>query len=166
MEKYYPRAVQDKAEKMEQLLLRLEAGEELEQVAGEIGLELSSARARQLKAKYEAGGRQRAALLDGRFGHRQHANSAIRAYLYERKQAEPELTGPQLAEEVVKRYEVRVSVGHINHILREVALSRVTGRPRKQLKPQAGPPTPLSQSNAGLFFPGGGEASAGGDGDD
>lgn len=165
MTKYYPPAVQAKAEKLEQLLLRLEAGEELEQVGREMGLALSPERARKLKAKYEAGGRQRAALLDGRFGHRQPANSAIRAYLYERKQAEPELTGPQLAEEVAKRYEVRVSVGHINHILREVALSRVTGRPRKQLKPQPTPSVPPSQANAGLFFPGGGETSPGGDGD-
>ena len=166
MEKYYPLAVHAKAEKMEQLLLRLEAGEDLAQVCRDMALELSPERARKLQARYEAGGRQRAALLDGRFGHRQHANSAIRAYLYERKQAEPELTGPQLAEEVAKRYEVRVSVGHINHILREVALSRVTGRPRKQLKPQPAPPSPPSQANAGLFFPGGGEASPGSDGDD
>ena len=166
MRKYYPPAVHAKAEKLEQLLLRLEAGEELGQVCREMGLGLSPERARKLKAKYEAGGRQRAALLDGRFGHRQHANSAIRAYLYERKQGEPELTGPQLAEAVAKRYEVRVSVGHINHILREVALSRVTGRPRKQLKSKPAAVSPPSQANAGLFFPGGGEASPGGDGDD
>jgi transcriptional regulator with PAS, ATPase and Fis domain len=78
--------------------------------------------------------------------------------------AEPELTGPQLAAEVLKRYQVRVSVGHINHILREVALSRVTGRPRKQGEPKPASSRPVSQANAGLFFPGGGEASPGGDG--
>ena len=153
MEKYYPLAVHQKAEKMEQLLLRLEAGEELAQVCRDMGLELSPERARKLQAKYEAGGRQRAALLDGRFGHRQQANSAIRAYLYERKQAEPELTGPQLAAEVGQRYEVGVSVGHINHILREVALSRVTGRPRKQREPKPGAAGPPAQAQAGLFFP-------------
>lgn len=166
MEKYYPRAVHDKAEKLEQLLRRLEAGEELAQVCRELEVELSPEGVKKLQAKYEAGGRQRAALLDGRFGHRQHANSAIRGYLYERKQAEPELTGPQLAAEVLKRYQVRVSVGHINHILREVALSRVTGRPRKQGEPKPASSRPASQANAGLFFPGGGEASPGGDGGD
>lgn len=164
MEKYYPRAVHDKAEKLEHLLLRWEAGEELAQVCRELELELSPERVRKLKAKYEAGGRQRAALLDGRFGHHQHANSVIRGYLYERKQAEPELTGPQLAAEVAQRYEVGVSVGHINHILREVALSRVTGRPRKHREPKPGAAGPPAQANAGLFFPGGGEASPGGDG--
>jgi len=164
MEKYYPLAVHAKAEKMEQLLRRLEAGEELAQVCQDMAVELSPERARKLQARYEAGGRQRAALLDGRFGHRQQANSAIRGYLYERKQAEPELTGPQLAAEVAQRYEVAVSVGHINHILREVALSRVTGRPRKQREPKPGAAGPPAQANAGLFFPGGGEASPGGDG--
>jgi hypothetical protein len=164
MEKYYPRAVHDKAEKLEQVLLRWEAGEELVQVCRELELELSPERVRKLQAKYEAGDRQRAALLDGRFGHPQHANSEIRGYLYERKQAEPELTGPELAAEVLKRYKVGVSVGHINHILREVALSRVTGRPRKPSEPKPGAADPPAQANAGLFFPGGGEASPGGDG--
>jgi hypothetical protein len=166
MEKYYPRAVHDKAEKLEQLLLRLEAGEELRQVCRELAVELSPEGVKKLQAKYEAGGRQRAALLDGRFGHRQHANSAIRGYLYERKQAEPELTGPQLATEVAQRYEVGESEGHLNHILREVALSRVTGRPRKPSEPKPGAAGPSAQANAGLFFPGGGEASPGGDGGD
>lgn len=154
MEKYYPRAVHDKAEKLEQVLLRWEAGEELGQVCRELAMELSPDRVRKLKAKYEAGGRERAALLDGRFGHRQHANSAIRGYLYERKQAEPELTGPQLAAEVLKRYQVQVSVGHINHILREVALSGETGRPRKAREPKAQVSGPPAQAQAGLFFPG------------
>jgi len=164
MEKYYPRAVHAKAEKLEHLLLRLEAGEELAQVCREMKVALSPERARKVKAKYVAGGRQRGALLDGGFGHQQHANSTIRGYLYERKQAEPELTGPQLAAEVLKRYKVRVSVGHINHMLREVALSRVTGRPRKRREAKAGAAGPPAQANAGLFFPGGGEASVGGDG--
>ena len=153
MEKYYPRAVHDKAEKLEQLLLRLEAGEELRQVCRELAVELSPEGVKKLQAKYEAGGRQRAALLDGRFGHRQHVNSAIRGYLYERKQAEPELTGPQLAAEVLKRYQVRVSVGHINHILREVALSGVTGRPRKHREPKPGVSRPPAQAQAGALFP-------------
>ena len=61
-------------------------------------------------------------------------------------------------------FEVRVSVGHINHMLREVALSRVTGRPRKRREPKSGAAGPPAQANAGLFFPGGGAASPGGDG--
>jgi transposase len=164
LEKYYPPAVHRKAEKLEQLLLRLEEGEELGQVCAELDLEISSERAKKLKAKYEAGGRRREALLDGRYGHYQHVNSAVRAYLYERKEEDKELTAGELATEVEKKYKVKVSEGHINHILREVALTRRPGRPRKGEKKEEEREAP--QANAGLFFPGGSEARAGGDGDD
>ena len=162
MEKYYPPAVHQKAAKLEQLLLRLEAGEEPATVCAELGLELTPARVKKLQAKYEAGGRQTAALLDGRFGRSQHVTSAIRAYLYERRQAEPDITGPALAVEVERRFSVTVSVGHINHLLDEVALNRRTGRPRKK---GAAPPetSPPAQANAGLFFPGGGQTGPGRD---
>ena len=164
MEKYYPPAVHQKAAKLEQLLLRLEAGEEPATVCAELGLELTADRVKKLRAKYEVGGRQTAALLDGRFGRSQHVTSAIRAYLYDRRQAEPEITGPALAEGVKQRFDVTVSVGHINHLLDEVALNRRTGRPRKKVAPAPEAPPP-PQANAGLFFPGGGEAGAGGDRD-
>ena len=165
MEKYYPPTVHQKAAKLEQLLLRLEAGEDLAQVCAALDLDLPLKRVQQLQAKYEAGGRQTAALLDGRFGHSQHVTSAIRGYLYERRQAEPEITGPALAEEVERRYQVAVSVGHINHLLDEVALNRRTGRPRKAVEPKPEPAPPPAQANAGLFFPGGGETGPGSDGD-
>jgi len=165
LEKYYPPTVHQKAAKLEQLLLRLEAGEELAPVCAELGLELSPKRVQKLQAKYEAGGRQTAALLDGRFGHSQHVTSAIRAYLYERRQAEPEITGPVLAAEVERRFEVTVSVGHINHLLGEVALNRRPGRPRKAVEAQPEPPHASAQANAGLFFPGRGETGLGSDGD-
>lgn len=165
MEKYYPPAVHQKAAKLEQLLLRLETGEALAPVCTELGLTLSPKRVQKLQAKYEAGGRQTAALLDGRFGHSQHVTSAIRAYLYERRQAEPGITGPALAAEVERRFEVRVSVGHINHLLDEMALNRRPGRPRKAVEPQPEPSPPPGQANAGLFFPGGGETGPGRDGD-
>lgn len=159
MQKYYPPAVHHKAAKLEQLLLRLEAGEALlEELCHELELEITAGRAEQFKKKYEAGGRQREALLDGRFGHNQHVNSSIRAYLYERKQEDKELTAGELAAEVAKKYKVRVSEGHINHILREVALTRAPGRPRKRFdQEQEDKPEP-AQANAGLFFPGGGKA--------
>ena len=166
MEKYYPPAVHRKAEKLEQLLLRLEAGEALEQVCHELEVELTAERAKQLKVKYDAGGRRREALLDGRFGHRQHVNSAVRAYLYERKQEDKDLTAGELAVEVEKKYQVQVSEGHINHLLREVALTRPPGRPRKGFEPEPGEKKEAPQANAGLFFPGGGEAGVGGQPDD
>lgn len=141
-------------------MLRLEAGEELARVCVELGLELTPDRVKKLQTKYEAGGHQTAALLDGRFGRSQHVTSAIRAYLYDRRQAEPEITGAALAVEVERRFDVTVSVGHINHLLDEVALNRRTGRPRKKVAtpPETSPP---AQANAGIFFPGGGQTGPG-----
>jgi hypothetical protein len=166
MEKYYPPAVHGKAEKLEQMLLRIEAGEPLAEVCEALGLKLTGERVAQLQAKYEAGGRQRAALLDGRYGHDQHVKSAIRAYLTERKQVDASLTAGALAAEVAEKDGVKISEGHINHVLREVALTRPTGRPRQSgERSQAARPEP-PQANAGLFFPGRGEGGAGGDGDD
>jgi transposase len=164
--KYYPPAVHRKAEKLEQLLLRLEAGESLAELCQELALALTAEGAEKLKAKYEAGGRRREALLDGRYGHRQQVNSSIRAYLYERKQEDQELTAGELATEVAQKYQVTVSEGHINHILREVALTRRPGRPRKRLAQQQEEKKEGPQANAGLFFPGGGEAGAGSEPDD
>lgn len=148
------------------MLIRLEAGESLEQLCQELELKVSPKRAEQLKSKYEAGGRQWEVLLDGRFGHAQQVNTAVRAYLYERKQADQELTAGELATEVEEKYKVKVSEGHVNHILREVALTRPPGRPRKRSETEQKEKREAPQENAGLFFPGGSKASAGGDRDD
>jgi transposase len=166
LKKYYPPAVHRKAEKLEQLLLGLEAGAGLAPLCLELELKLTAARAEKLKAKYEAGERDRAALLDGRFGHPQQVNSAVRAYLYERKQEDQELTAGELAAEVKEKYQVGISEGHINHILREVALTRAPGRPGKRPDRDKAEKAEPPQANAGLFFPGRGEAGDGGDGDD
>jgi transposase len=161
LSQYYPPAVHRKAERLEQLLLRLEAGEALDKVCVELELKLSAARVEKLKAKYEAGGRRREVLLDGRFGHYQQVNSAVRAYLYERKQADESLTAGQLVTEVVQKYEISVSEGHINHVLREMALTRSPGRPRNRPDREPAQKENPPQENAGLFFPGRSQAAAG-----
>jgi transposase len=161
---YYPPAVYQKAQQLEQLLLRLEAGELLDQLCAELELDVSSERVSRLKDKYEAGGRTWEVLLDGRFGHSQHVNSAIRAYLFERKRVDEDVTAGKLAEEVAKKFKVQVSVGHINYILRQLALTRPPGRPRKRpTKDESSAPTEPAQAQGGVFFPGGGEATDGGD---
>jgi hypothetical protein len=163
---YYPPAVSEKARRLEQLLLRLEAGEPLDQVRAELELELKPERVNQLQAKYEAGGRRWEALLDGRFGHYQHVNSAIRAYLFERKQQDERLTAGELAREVEQKFGLGISVGHINHVLREVALTRQPGRPRQRAVPaEAAATCAPAQAQAGLFFPGRGQATGGRDDD-
>lgn len=163
---YYPAAVAEKARRLEQLLLRLEAGEPLDQVRADLEFELKPERVSQLQAKYEAGGRRWEALLDGRFGHYQHVNTAVRAYLFERKQQDERLTAGELASEVEQKFKMSISVGHINHVLREVALTRTPGRPRKRAVAAESPATdPPPQAHAGLFFPGRGQATTGGDDD-
>jgi hypothetical protein len=163
----YPPAVQHKAQRLEQLLLRVEAGETFAHVAAELGLTIPSDRLSHLQAKYEAGGRQWAALLDGRYGHYQQVNSAVRAYLFERKQQDEGLTAGQLASEVEHKFAVKVSAGHVNHVLRTVALTRPPGRPRKGSVGQsvgADQEIEAPLANAGLFFPGGRQTSHGGGG--
>ena len=163
---YYPAAVAEKARRLEQLLLRLEAGEPLDQVRADLELELKPEQVNHLQAKYEAGGRCWEALLDGRFGHYQHVNSAVRAYLFERKQQDEQLTAGELASEVEQKFKVSISVGHVNHVLREVALTRTPGRARKRaVAAEPAATNPPSQAQAGLFFPGRGQATAGGDDD-
>jgi hypothetical protein len=162
MPKYYPLAVRQKAQRLEQLLLRLEAGEALEKLCAELELRVKPEQVDKLKAKYEAGERSWEALLDGRHGHYQHVNVSVRAYLFERKREDENLTAGELAVEVEKKYKVKISVGHINHILRQVALTRPPGRPHKQgtSDEREGQREP-AQPNAGIFFPGRGETADG-----
>jgi hypothetical protein len=83
-----PTAVQEKAQRLEQLLLRIEGGEALAEVCAELEIGIDEKLLSELQGKYEKGGRSWQALLDGRYGHPQKANSAIREWLFERKRAE------------------------------------------------------------------------------
>lgn len=161
----HPIAVVEKAQRLEQVLQRVEQGEPLEQVCAELGVQVETSRLSVLQAKYEAGGRTWEALLDGRYGHPQIAHSALREWLHERKRQDETLTAPQLGREVQEGFEVELSAGHINYLLRKVALTRPPGRPPSQptSETESAPPAVSNQSldNAGLFFPGGGEAGDG-----
>jgi transposase len=154
----HPQIVIDKAQRLEQLLQRVEQGEPLTEVCAELGLEVTPERLMTLQVKYEAGGRSWETLIDGRYGHEQSMTSEMKEWLYERKRQDKRLTGPELVKELEKRFTVKISVGHVNHLLRQVNLSRQTGRPPKAgAKKEAegaetgGP----GVDNAGIFFPGG-----------
>jgi len=157
-----PEAVIEKAKQLERLLQRVEAGESFEQVRAELGLEVEIEDLPKLQSRYAAGGRRFALLIDGRYGHWQTVNSAMREWLYERKQQDEDLRAPQLADELEKQFGVRVAAGHINYLLRKRGLTHSTGRPRLHHAPEApaAPAEPSSQSsaNAGLFFPGSSQA--------
>ncbi|HIE18023.1 MAG TPA: hypothetical protein EYP71_07520 [Dehalococcoidia bacterium] len=152
----HPTAVVEKAQRLEQLLQGVEQGEPLEQVCAELEVQVEADRLATLQAKYEAGGCTWEGLIDGRYGHPQKANSALREWLYERKRQDEELTAPELAKEIEARFGKKLSPGHINYLLRKVELTRSPGRPSSQPVAEAdleGSEAPSgSLDNAGVFF--------------
>lgn len=164
----HPSAVIKKAQNLERLLVRVEAGEPFEQVRADLGLSVEAEDVLRLQAKYEAGGRSWEVLLDGRHGHSQKAHSALREWMYERKREDESLTAGELVAEIEERFQVKLSIGHINYLLRKVELTRPRGHPyRRRGEESETPQAPETQSeesldHAGTFFPGSREA---GDGD-
>ena len=154
----YPAAVLEKAQRLEQLLLRVASGESLDEVNKELGFDLDQQELDRQQAKYEAGGRTWEASIDGRHGHPRKAHSALREWLYARKKEDENLRAPQLAVEVKEKFDVELSDGHINYLLRKRGLSAPTGRPvAKQCPAEEDTATPAAPSesvdNAGIFFP-------------
>ena len=161
----YPTAVIEKARRMEKLLQRVAEGESLAQACADLEVSVDENHLAALQAKYEKGGRTWQALLDGRFGHKQKAHSALLEWLYKCKEQDETLRAPDLVDKIEKKFGVRFSDGHINELLRARALSAPPGRPRKRPPPEAeaeaAPETTESLENGGVFFPG---SSKGGDG--
>ena len=164
----HPPAVSEKAQRLEQLLQRVEAGEAFEPLRAELDLRVQEQDLPELRAKYEAGGRKWEALIDGRYGHPQAAHWGLREWMYERKREDESLTARELGEEITERFGVQLSEGHINYLLRKMELTRPPGRPHRGGKPPGSEvvstptasPDP-SLENGGLFFPGSGEARDG-----
>jgi len=159
----HPPAVVEKARRLAELLERVERGEPSEQVGPEVGQTMAPDHLTAFRRKYQASGGDWQVLLDGRYGHDQKASDEIKEWLYERKQVDPSLTAPQLVEEIKAKFAVTFSAGHLNYLLRKVALTRPAGRPRIRSKTgePADPVEPVSLPNAGLFFPGGREGGHG-----
>ena len=92
-------------------------------------------------------------------------HSALKEWLYERKRQDSKLRASHLAQEIAEKFDVELSAGHINHLLRKRGLTAAPGRPFKQTETTEEQETreeaAASQENAGLFFPGGREAGAG-----
>jgi len=164
----HPPVVCEKAQRLERVLLRLEAGEPFDQVRADLGLSIEEEEVSKLQAKYEAGGRTWEVLIDGRYGHPQTAHSALREWMYERKREDKSLTARELAEEIAEQFQVELSIGHINYLLRKMELTRPRGRPHRGREEEEeaaaqAPAAPSDESldNGGIFFPGGGEARDG-----
>jgi transposase len=163
----YPEAVIEKAKRHEELLQSVAAGKPRAQVCAEMGINVDEDRFVVMRAKYEAGGQTWQALLDGRHGHAKKVHSAIREWLYERKEQDKDVRAPALVREVEKKFGVKVSDGHINYLLRKRSLTAPPGRPYKQPPTESGsestPGARESLENTGIFFPGGSEGRDGGE---
>jgi len=117
---HYSPAVCEKAHRLECLLQRIEAGEPFDQVRADLGLSIKPEALPKLQAKYEKGGRSWEALIDGRYGHPQKAHSALCEWMYERRRENESLTARELASEIRERFQIQLSIGHINYLLRKV----------------------------------------------
>jgi hypothetical protein len=149
----HPPAVYEKSQRLEGLLLRLEAGEPFDQVCADLDLSVRPEDLSKLQAKYEAGGRTWEALIDGRYGHPQTAHSALREWMYERKREDKSLTAQRLFKEIKEQFQVELSIGHINYLL-----TRPRGRPGRRreegkdgVAPAPGTPSSASLDNGGIF---------------
>jgi transposase len=163
----YPVAVLEKAKRLEQLLQGVAAGESLDKMNEMLGFGLDAEELACAQAKYEAGGCTWEALIDGRYGHAQKAHSALREWLYARKEDDEEVRAPQLTVEIKEKFGVELHPGHINYLLRKRGLSAPPGRPYKREPPsEERPATETTASepidHAGAFFPGGSEGRDGG----
>jgi len=162
----YPPAVLEKAQCLGQLLLRVEAGDSLDAANAALGFNLDERQLAHWQARYEAGERKWEALIDGRHGHPRQAHSALREWLYARKEQGDQVRAPRLVTEIQEKFGVKLSDGHINYLLRKRGLTAPPGRPPKgqdtAAEPVVAPDAPsASVDNAGIFFP---RSSEGGDG--
>lgn len=71
----------EKAQRLAELLERVEWGEPREQVGQELGLTIAPDHLTALGQKYRASGRDWQVLLDGRYGHDQKANDKLKTLL-------------------------------------------------------------------------------------
>lgn len=145
----HPPAVIEKAQRIAEVLDRVEQGTASKQVGQELGLSIAPKQLRAWGRKYQASGGDWQVLLDGRYGHDQKASAEIKEWLCARKQVEPSLTAPQMVEEIKAKFGVGFSAGHVNYLLRKAALTRPPGRP--QVRPKRGEPTPPAEPVG--FFP-------------
>lgn len=144
---------EDLARRKEQWIRRTEAGEDPKRVSRELNLKMKLRALERLKRRYRAGGRTWQALLDHRHGVATKGTAAVKAFLAKAKARNPQLTGAELCVQVWERFEIEISLGYLEALLREAGLSNPPGRPRQA------PAVPREPSHhvehAGAFFPAG-----------
>src|SRR3990172_6972421 len=147
---------EDLARRKEQWILRTERGEDPERVRRELKVALKTSSLAWLKQRYEAGGRKWQALLERRHGVATKGTPAVKAFLAKAKARDPQLTGAELCLQVWERFEIEISLGHLNALVREAGLSNPAGRPPKAAAEKELAAIAHEVENAGAFFPSGG----------
>lgn len=147
MERYTTRQV-NRALAQEQLLRRLDQGENFEDLCQELGLSLSRDYLPQLRRRYRQGGSSWEALIDYRHGHPYKVTPERRAWLREQKRKNPALTQQQLADLFEAEFQVSIFQSHISNILRAEGVAIPGGQ---RYRPQGERGLPVER--AGVFFP-------------
>jgi hypothetical protein len=157
MERYTSRQVK-RALAQEQLLQRLDQGEDFEALCQELSLSFSRRSLPYLRRRYRQGGsslRQAQdtaweALIDHRRGHAYKVTPDRRAWLREQKRENLALTQEELADLFETKFQVSISQSRVSDILREEGVAISGGQ---RYHPQEECTLPVER--AGVFFPSG-----------
>jgi transposase len=155
MERYSVRQV-NRALAQEQLLKRLDAGEDFEALCQELGLSHSRNYLPELRRRYSKGGSTWQALIDHRQGHSYKMTPIRRAWLRQQKQENPALTQTRLAKLFRDEFQVTISQSQISNILRAEGVAIPGGQ---RYHPSAEQALPVER--VGVFFPSGSRTSDG-----
>lgn len=147
MERYTPRQVK-RALAQEQLLKRLDQGEDFDVLCEELGLSHSRAYMPELRRRYREGRSTWEALIDHRHGHPSKGTPKRCAWLREQKVATPALTQEELVNQFGEEFKVTISQSRVSDILREEGVAIPGGQ---RYHPQEEESLPVER--AGVFFP-------------
>ncbi len=147
MERYTARQVK-RALAQEQLLQRLDRGEDFEGLCQELGLSLSRNYLPQLRRRYRQRGSSWEALIDHRHGHSYKATPERRAWLREQKRENLPLTQQELAALFETEFQESISQSRVSDILREEGVAIPGGQRYRSQEERA-----LPVERAGVFFP-------------
>jgi transposase len=146
MERYTARQV-NRALAQEQLLQRLERGEDFVALCQELGLSLSRNYLPTLRRRYRQGGSSWEALVDHRHGHASKVTPERRAWLCQRKREDPTLTQAELAGLFQTEFQESLTASQVGYLLRAEGIAGLGGPPHHGARE----PTGYTEC-AGVFF--------------
>ena len=147
MERYTARQVK-RALAQEQLLQRLDQGEDFENLCQELGLSLSRRSLPYLRRRYRQGGSSWEALIDHRHGHSYKVTPERRAWLREQKRENLALTQQELAALFGSEFQESISQSRVSDILRKEGVAIPGGQHYRSQEERT-----LPVERAGVFFP-------------